>query len=489
MKKTFIKLGVCLLAVGFLLSPTVALAERAAPETAETAETSKEVLKIDNKNRYEGMGSSYGKGYMPVVKNGKVAVRLPLIASEAIVGNKITATPDFGDLASSPFTITNVQKTVRLMKHSLPNGKQVTAYLLIFDVPLKKSRAGGQYPLIFRVDYYTSQGYHTQQFAVYVTVKDGKDPNIAATTEASVTSEKPLSQPKIMIERYRFSPNPAVAGQSLDLSVTLRNTNSKQAIQNIKVSLRSQGDVIPSSGSGSQYIKTIGKSGSHTLAFELQVRTDAKPEPQKLSLQVEYEDSKANAIAVEEEIIVEVRQPIKLEMDKPNIPEKLNAGDNILVTMGVFNMGKGMVNNVMCKLSVPGLLPESSVFLGNMEGGESKSCEFSVSVGTRDMTVSEDENMPVQMSDEEKYGQTSGKIIVTYEDEFGAGQTKEIDISTEIIRPVIAETTPDTEEKPKTVSQWWISIVIAAVIIVALTMAILIGRRRSLKKVADDADD
>jgi hypothetical protein len=440
-------------------------------------------LRIDNQNIYDGMENSFSNGYIPSANNGNVTICLPLIATQSIINNEIFVTLNYGETSVSPFVFANSQKSFKLAKHNCSDGNQIEAYLLVFYAPLMANRINGQYPITFDVSYYTADGSRSQQFTVYVSVTDGKDPDATPTP-----AEPSLSKPKIMLTGYTIYPNPAIAGQPVELSVTLNNTSTIQAMQNIKISLKSQGDIIPYGNNGTHFIEGIGKQESVTLVFHLKERPDVKPEPQEISLIIEYEDSKATVLSAEETLIIEVSQPMKMEFGIPNLPSSLNAGDMIPVTMGVFNLGKGTVYNVMCKLEAPGLIPDGSVFLGNMGNGISKLCEFSVFVGTLDMTVSDDVETPAKVPDDEKYGKTTGKIIVTYEDEFGTSQTEEIEVVSSINRPIIQETKPIVEQKPETVSQWWISVIIAACIIAGLTTLFLLSRARTRAEVMRNAD-
>ena len=74
---------------------------------------------------------------------------------------------------------------------------------------------------------------------------------------------------------------------------------------------------------------------------------------------------------------------------------------------------------------------------------------------------------------EEKYGDTKGKVIFLYENEYGQEYRKEFSFSTRINPPVIlGSEEEEKEEKPKRQGQWWISVIGVG----AALAAFLVGR-------------
>ena len=135
-------------------------------------------------------------------------------------------------------------------------------------------------------------------------------------------------------------------------------------------------------------------------------------------------------------------------------------------------MGRSKVYNVRCELSVPGLLASSSAFIGNMEAGTATAGEMSVFVGTK--------NMSDGYEGSDKYGNTSGKITLIYEDQNGQQFSQEIEVKTKINEPVMPVNN-EPEEEPEKAGQWWISILIGVAVIAGLA-GILIIRAKKVKK-------
>ncbi len=528
----------CILAVVLLacIVPAAAFAEDASTSTAAG------LLSIDNTNVYPGMNKSYSEGYIPSVDNGTATVILPLTISDpSKIKSDINLTVGLGDAASSPFVFGNYDKKIQVTSGSGP-------YIVTLTLPMVADRTMGRYPVTITASYAADDGSGTptavsQAFTVYVTVSDGKDPNATPTPSPTVSAEAPLPQPKIIIKNHTLTPEDVLAGSSFDLEVTLLNTSDSQAVQNITVTAKGEtADLVPLEDTGSAYIKRIGSGKTADFHTKMQVRQDAKAGAQKVLIGVEYENGKATAFTANYEIIVQVSQPIRLKYDKPSIPQNVNAGDTISIALNMMNMGKSTLYNVRCALDAPGLIPEGSAYLGNMDAGTSKSGDITVLVGTLDMSsdsgqtalpsseinqgnapaaqaapvavaaakqaaiaasevkpasggaeqapAAQDDNSAPPEGGAGNYGPTQGKITITYEDQNGKEYNEEIDISTTIeppVIPAIGSDNPEEAETPDTVSQWWISVLIAGGIAAGLIVFLRIRKKK--KALLEDGNE
>ncbi|HZJ58080.1 MAG TPA: hypothetical protein VFD89_07590, partial [Clostridia bacterium] len=457
-------------------------------------------LVIDNKNIYEGMNKSYSKGYKPTVKKGKATIILPLIyeGTNKIVGDRITVTPDLGNPADSPFSYSNYQMDVLLSNNAVNDGKSTaSSFLVRLEIPLAANRINGTYPVVINTGYDLKLGEQDKQktadgsdksegqdqpqvtddkveqsFTVYVTITDGKDPNAQEPIPEPEPEPEPRPEPKIIIDQYELDPE-IVAGKSFDVLVRLKNTEKKWSAHNIKVTYKGETeDVLPGGKTNTFFIDEIPKGKTHELTLEMKTRQDADPRPQKILLTIEYEDSARSSYSVNEEILLEIRQPLRLEMDEISIPSAVNAGDSLPITTNIFNMGRSTLYNVRCTLEMPGVIPDGSAYLGNMEPGTSGSAEIYAFFGTLDMggeNKSEDNSQSEDDQDDEdsnkntsrddgvgKYGRSEGMMTITYEDEYGDVHTKIAELSTNIERPVFDSSRDqgeEPEEKPDRASQ------------------------------------
>lgn len=449
----------------------------AATPGAEDNDTTRGIsFTIDNANIYDGMDKAYTDGYTPSVQNGMATIILPLVAGGEIKDGVITVTPGLGEPASSPFVFKNYQKTVGLQENAVNSGSAaVPSYLVRFDLALASSRINGVYPVMIDVQASAADGSPVQQsFSCYVTVTDGKDPNAAEPTQEVVepTVEKPTSQPKIIVSSYSVNPAPVTAGGEFTVTITLKNTSDTKSVRNMMVTVSCDSvNVSLLNESSMIYTKELGQG--KTTDIELKYKTDLETPAQRynIMLAMEYDNSDAVTLTSSGTVAVEVKQPLRVELEAPTVETQVNAGDTLPLSFQVMNLGRGMIYNVRIELSAPGLISSGTAFVGNIEAGTAMPGEMDVFIGTKDMSEG--------YEGEDKYGLTNGTITLLYEDGDGQTYTKEKEFSTTINAPMIQNTSAVPEEPHEKVGQWWISIVIGAVIAALLTVFLIVrGKRR-----------
>ncbi|MFP3153726.1 hypothetical protein LQZ18_04715 [Lachnospiraceae bacterium ZAX-1] len=472
--------------MAILLMPNIALAgneiESPSPQEPIPVTSMDKLLFIDNDNVYEKMDKAFKKGYYPAVKNGVATLVLPLMASESILQNQIRVTFNLGDPVFAPFQFKNYDKTVKLKNHSVNNGSGTAdSFLVAIDMPLVDNPTMGRFPVIITATGRWADGLSfSQEFSLYVTISDGIDPGDASTLEpipesepipepepvsTPETEEQPVPQAKILLNSFSVNPSPVVAGEEFRISATFRNTNESQSLDNVKITVTGETvDIVPvGDDTGSFYFKKIARQETITIDMKMKVAQNAKAEPHKIKFAVEYEGHKATAYTATEEAVIQVTQPVRLEFDEPQMPKEVNAGDTILVSMNVMNLGLSTIHNVRMLVEAQGLLPEKTAFLGNIESGAAQKGDLYAFVRTLNMTDSD----AVQGKD--RYGMTKGKVFLVYEDEYGQEYTEEFEFSTNINPPVILiDEELKEDEEPKNQSQWWISVIAVAGIIVAI---------------------
>jgi hypothetical protein len=432
------------------------------------------VLSIDNVNIYEGMDRAYKDGYMPTVSGGIATIIIPLVVNpgSAVDGNIITVTPTLGETSTSPFVYKNYQKAVSLANNAVNGGAStVPSYLVRFDLELAAGRLNGVYPVSIDVTA-TSGGNPVQQtFTAYVTITDGKDPN------AQEATPKPQSQPKVIVSGYSINPSPVNAGESFKATVTLKNTSTKKSIQNMTVTVSCDcPNFALQNDTSTIFIGKLAKDKATDLVLDYKVDLETPAQRYNITLAIDYEDSNASPLSSSGTVQVTVAQPLNVKMEPPKIPAEVNAGDTMPLKFQVMNMGRGMVYNVRCELAAPGLIPSEVAFIGNMEPGTDGEGEMDVFIGMKSMTEG--------YEGDDKYGPTSGKITLMYEDGNGQEYAEEVDIFTMINPPVISPVSAETEEEPDKASQWWISLIVGGAAIAVLVI-LLVARMKKVKQHED----
>lgn len=477
------RLSIAMLLVFLILAtPVIALAEgeteepdiepQPSPEDNSEPDTQPPLpvsLEIDNEHIYEGMDRAYKDGYTPVIKDGIATVVIPLVASGELVNKAITVTPDLGSTMNSPFVYSNYQKTFELQDNKVQGDISISSFLVRFDLALSSERFNGVYPISVKVLATDANGNSIQpEFTTYVTITDGKDPNAA---EPTPKPEKPTSQPKVIVSGYIINPSPVTAGEEFVAIITLKNTSETKSVQNMAVTVSCDcPNFSLQNDSNTIYIGKLKKG--KTTDVEVRYNTDLETPVQRynITLMIEYDNSEAMTLNSSGTVPVTINQPLNVQMQTPKIPEQVNAGDTMPVSIQVMNMGRSRVYNVRCELSAPGLIPSETAFIGNMEPGTAMTSEINVFVGMKTMSEG--------YEGEDKYGYTSGVITLIYEDSAGEEYTNDFDIATMINEPVIIPSSAEPKDEPEKASQWWISIAVGGLIICGLTTALIIREKK-----------
>lgn len=557
--------------VVFAVVIMLALGCAAAPAMAAVPESDRgTALRIDNQTQYMGTDSTYQGGYSPTVEDNKAHIILPLIASsgsqQVKAGEPVNVSVNLGDPQKAPFVFNNYNEKVTLQNNKLADGTTNTAqsYLVNLNLPLTENRVNGNYPVVITAKYPIADGtIKMQEFTVFVKITDGQDPagpGTEPTTEPTepVAPEEPgggggggtggpTSQPKVIISNYQISPDPVNAGEKFNVTVTLENTSKSVTVKNITVTFKSQTtDLMPGDNTNTAYIEKIAPKKTADFTFSMSARADAKAGPQKIDIAIAYEDNQAAQLTAADEISVEVHQKIRLEYDPPKFPSQVYMGDTTSASLNLYNKGKNALYNVTVTLDVPGLTPESSAFLGNMESGTAKTADIYASVAAdpgagmdgmdgamegpadggaaaydekvaaegvaviggadapTDIVVSEEgEQIGGGLSPEVggsdagmvQAGPVEGNFVVTYEDEYGEEYEIKVPVSTELVpMPDYGGGMEPGEEVPEEPAgfPWWGWLAIAggaaAVVIVVVVNKKKKKRARELEEEMDDDD-
>ena len=252
-------------------------------------------LEIDNEHIYAGMEQAFKDGYDPTIKNGKVIIVLPLIASGEIKDNIITATPGLGG-DTSPFVYSNYQKDIMLADNEVEGGGTVSSFLVRFDLPLKKSRYNGVYPVSIDVTAASAEGAPVAgSFTVYVTITDGKDPNAPVPTPKP---EVPKSQPKVIVSGYNIDPSVVMAGEEFTADITLENTSEDQSVQNMSVTVVSDSpNFVLLEDSNVIFIDEMEEGEKRKIKMKYKTDMDTPAQRYYLAISIEYENSDAMTLA------------------------------------------------------------------------------------------------------------------------------------------------------------------------------------------------
>lgn len=249
----------------------------------------------------------------------------------------------------------------------------------------------------------------------YETVSNNE---IAEENNSENTQSAIRNQPKLIISDYDLSPSMVEAGKDFNLSFTLYNTNSENAIYNLKVTidqtlaaapqtsgqnnanLTSDGSVFtPIGRSNTFYVASLYPWEWTTKYIDMNVLPNANPGSYVVNLTMEYEDYWGNQYKSQESIGIPVTQEASVNFGKVKMDD-ISMGVPNSVSVNLYNTGKDNLNTVMCRVKGDGFsVDEDERFIGNFNAGSQETFSFNLTP--------------------EKEGKIKGKIEITYKDSTG----------------------------------------------------------------------
>lgn len=320
----------------------------------------------------------------------------------------------------------------------------------------------------------------------YETVSNNE---IAEENNSENTQSAIRNQPKLIISDYDLSPSMVEAGKDFNLSFTLYNTNSENAIYNLKVTidqtlaaapqtsgqnnanLTSDGSVFtPIGRSNTFYVASLYPWEWTTKYIDMNVLPNANPGSYVVNLTMEYEDYWGNQYKTQESIGIPVTQEASVNFGKVKMDD-ISIGVPNSVSVNLYNTGKDNLNTVMCRVKGDGFsVDEDERFIGNFNAGSQETFSFNLTP--------------------EKEGKIKGKIEITYKDSTGKEHTDVKDFEKEVsqnfdqegmIDPQTGEMIGEdpVDNSPSLVASpfLWIGLLVLVALIIAL-----IRKKRKSKK-------
>lgn len=323
----------------------------------------------------------------------------------------------------------------------------------------------------FNVTMFSASNTEAKNYPIKITVETSDKEPKSISQYAGIyvkgdTSSKTV--PQLMITNYNYGGKVVEANHPFDLAISLKNTNTKQAIRNIKVSLSAEeGVFIPQNSSNSFYIDSIGAGGTATKTITLTSKPDAPQKTVPITVDMTYEDKDGNPITAKDMITIPLVQDLRLVIDEITPPTELFAGQQASISLQFYNMGKTPLTNL--KVTAEGTNLEfsqsPSTFVGNFEAGKNEYYDLSI--------------IPLAP------GEVEGKVIFTFEN--SAGEQSEVKkefkfTATEMPAPEI----PEGEEVPEDgMSKPFTKYIIGAIVLAAILG--FVGYKKHKKKKMDDS--
>ena len=172
----------------------------------------------------------------------------------------------------------------------------------------------------------------------------------------------PEHKPKLIIDKYSFSPQIVKAGENFTMNLSFYNTNSKKSVKNIKIFLTSDEKTEEDTGGGGNsvftpvetsntfYIENIPPKGRVEKSIKMFTVPDAKAKTYTVVANFEYEDAKAKEYTATELIGVPVVQKSKLDIGQLNIAGEMYQNEGSPLNVEFYNTGKVTLYNLMVRV-------------------------------------------------------------------------------------------------------------------------------------------
>lgn len=282
-------------------------------------------------------------------------------------------------------------------------------YAVFSGLSVKTSLSNGTVAVPFTARYTDAFTGETQSVDLSALVNiTGARTSSGGGGSSSYVAPTAAPQARVIVESIATNPAQVQAGDSFELILMLRNTSQKQYVQNMRVTIDSENDVlIPQSGSNTVYIDRIDAQGVCELRYPVRANLEIPDRPLKVDVSIEYEDSSVASQSAAQQLVISVGQKMRLSVSEPVLDaSSLYAGDSVNVTLQVINEGRTTLYNVSVTpiCDNPDLSLPTSAYLGNMEGGTAKKAELSLIPG--------------------EAGDYSADLLVSWEDALGEKYTE-----------------------------------------------------------------
>lgn len=421
-----------------------------------------------------------GNWVTPVATYGQIVnIVLPVVNMGAVNLNNVTVTPVISNSVSEwPFEIETSGYTQTIS--DLPakgNGQSDMDRRreLTWTLKTRADALSGYYKLQFNVLYYVGTEAENATLTTYVLVN-------GAPGSGNVEAEGGgTSTPRVIVTGFDTEPAKVNAGDTFVLTLHLKNTSKRTAVSNmlVNISAPSEGSdadstyaaFLPTSGSNSEYIASIGKGATIDLSIEMTAKADLTQKPYQIDVNMEYEDEDYTAYTSNADVSIPVYQQARLELSTPEIlPDSIVVGNESDIMFSIYNVGKTTLYNV--KVSFVGdSITGGESFLGKIEAGSTGSVDSmvtGVAATTDDGTI---------------------KAVVTYEDEAGNQSTFEQEMKLIVTEDSMPDDGmyPEMEEMEydETTGSSKATVIVVLVLIavlVVITLVVLFIRKKKKKK-------
>ena len=296
------------------------------------------------------------------------------------------------------------------------------------------------------------------------------------------------SVPRVIVTGFTTDPAEVRAGSNFKLTIHLKNTSKRTAVSNMLVNFNAPSEgsdtentyaaFLPTSGSNTAYISSIGKNATTDLSIEMTAKSDLSQKPYQLDVTMDYEDDAYTAYTSTADVSIPIHQAAKFELSTPEIlPATISVGNEADIMFSIYNTGKTTLYNVQVKFEGDSVTGGES-FIGKIEAGGTGTVDALV---TGQAATKDDGTI---------------KAVITYEDEAGNESSYEQEMTLMVTEDTGLAGMDDWDmeevEYDDSTGSSKKAVIITLIGVVLLTIAvvivILLKKRKAKKLLAEELD-
>lgn len=281
------------------------------------------------------------------------------------------------------------------------------------------------------------------------------------------TTASPL--PNIIVSRFHYGGGSVAAGSKFNLAFKFRNTSSTVDVENMVITVTG-GEGLTINGSSNTFFYDKVKAGaSKTVTVPMKVVNTTVDTAQDVSINFKYEyldHKKRTSASSDVKISVPLYQPDRFEIFNPVVPDYVEAGQEVAVTMNYINKSKVIMSNVEAVVDGDVSTQTPIQTIGNVDAGKNGTIAFALTPNST--------------------GEVDFAITVNYEDANGESRTRIFPVTMNVQEaaphdPGTDDPGMDDPGEETGGFPWWIVIVAVAAIGIA---ALIVLKKRKKAKVA-----
>lgn len=358
-----------------------------------------------------------GNWVTPVANAGQmVSIVLPVVNMGKTMVNDAVVTPVLStDTTAWPFEITNsnYSQTIEDLPGTdtgmtdMDRRREVT-----WNLKTRSDVGNGYQKISFKVVYRDSEG-RSQETTLDTYVQLNGTAGVGADGQASV--------PRVIVTGFETEPADVHAGESFMLTLHLKNTSTATSVNNMIFEIvaavegkdedTTYAAFLPTAGSSTIFVDSIGKNGTKDIQIEMEAKADLTQKPYAVDVNMSYEDEHVNAYTNKTSVSIPVKQEARVDISEPEVmPSSIEVGSESNIMFNIYNMGKTKLYNVQVKTDSE-TVNGGDAFIGNLDSGATGAVDIYVT----GQSATTDEGLI--------------KLLISYEDETGASTVIEKEVS------------------------------------------------------------